>query len=75
MKLQRELLKKFVLSTQQRGCIFEAFEAWRSPVAHSAGGRGVAGSNPVASTRFNIHLEYVPFDWDIFSSTCKQVLP
>ena len=26
------------------------FEAWRSPVAHSAGGRGVAGSNPVAST-------------------------
>ena len=24
--------------------------AWRSPVAHSAGGRGVAGSNPVAPT-------------------------
>ena len=26
------------------------FGAWRSPVAHSAGGRGVAGSNPVAPT-------------------------
>ena len=27
------------------------FGAWRSPVAHSAGGRGVAGSNPVAPTK------------------------
>ncbi len=25
---------------------------WRSPVAHSAGGRGVAGSNPVIPTYF-----------------------
>ncbi len=33
--------------------------AWRSLVAHLAGGQGVAGSNPVAPTISNI-FEYLP---------------
>ena len=43
----------------------DPFGAWRSLVAHSAGGRAVAGSNPVAPIRWTPHHERRsrPFGW------------
>src|SRR3954451_7057308 len=59
-----------------RASVSQSHGAWRSLVAHSAGGRKVAGSNPVAPTR-RIVVPVVPvvpatIQIDIWSAACIE---
>ena len=45
---------------------------WRSPVAHTAGGRVVAGSNPVIPTNYSINLYQKPVNRMIYRFLCFQ---
>ena len=46
--LKLKIFKKQLLFSKKSGIMFFVYGVWRSLVARTAGGREVAGSNPVA---------------------------